>query len=114
MLLGTLGAILLEKMSIGKGMLRGGYRDKAGIGILKINKYSSIETYDTSNLSDQTKFRVNAIIKIEDYFYSEIQERKLMSKKQCKYIAASDYIDNTNCFICNKRRNIYYFFSELY
>ena len=93
MLLGTLGAILLGNMSTGKGMLRGGYRDKEGIGIWKMNKYSSIETYDTSNLSDQTKFRVNAIIKIEDYFYSEIQEKKLMSKKHCKYTAASDYID---------------------
>ena len=97
MLLGTLGAILLGNMSTRKGMLRGGYRDKEGTGILKMNKYSSIGTYDTSNLSDQTKFRVTAIIKIEDYFYSEIQEKKLMSKKHC-----------------NKWRNIYYFFSELY
>ena len=95
MLLGTLGAILLGNMSTRKGMLRGGYRDKEGTGILKMNKYSSIGTYDTSNLSDQTKFRVTAIIKIEDYFYSEIQEKKLMSKKHCKYIAASDYIDKT-------------------
>ena len=37
-----------------------------------MSKYSSIETVDTSNLSDQTKFRLNKIIKIEDYFNSEI------------------------------------------
>ena len=37
-----------------------------------MNKYSSIETVDTSNLSEQTKFTLNKIIKIEDYFNSEI------------------------------------------
>ena len=34
-----------------------------------------------SNLSDQTKFRLKEINKIEDYFNTEIQERKSMSKK---------------------------------
>ena len=34
-----------------------------------------------SNLSDQTKFRLKEINKIEDYFNTEIQERKTMSKK---------------------------------
>ena len=37
------------------------------------------------SLSDQTKFRLNEINKIKDYFNSEIQE---MSKKLSKYIAA--------------------------
>ena len=45
------------------------------------------------NLSDQTKFRLNEINKIKDYFNSEIQERKTMSKKLSKYIDAFDYID---------------------
>ena len=45
------------------------------------------------NLSDQTKFRLNEINKVKDYFYSEIQERKTISKKLSKYIAAFDYID---------------------
>ena len=58
-----------------------------------MNKGSSFETVDTSNLSGQTKFRLNKIIKIEDYFNSEIQERKIMSKKLSKYIAAFDYFD---------------------
>ena len=58
-----------------------------------MNKYSSIETVDISNLRDQTKFRLNEIIEIEDCFNSEIQERKTMSKKLSKYISAFDYID---------------------
>ena len=33
------------------------------------------------NLSDQTKFRLNEINKIKDYFNLEIEERKIMSKK---------------------------------
>ena len=48
-----------------------------------------------SNLSDQTNFRSNEINKIKDYFNSEIQERKIMSKKLSKYIASFDYIDKT-------------------
>ena len=46
-------------------------------------------------LSDQTKFRLNEINKIKNYFNSEIQERKTLSKKLSKYIAAFDYIDKT-------------------
>ena len=45
------------------------------------------------NLSDQTKFRLNEINEIKDYFNSEIQERKIISKQLNKYIAAFDYID---------------------
>ena len=50
---------------------------------------------NTVPLSDQTKFRLNEINKIKNYFSSEIQERKTMSKKLSKYIAAFDYIDKT-------------------
>ena len=57
---------------------------------------NSIEATNTqSNLSDSTKFRLNKINKIKDYFNSEIQERKAMSKKLSKYIAAFDYLDKT-------------------
>ena len=48
-----------------------------------------------SNLSDQTKFRLNEINKIKDYFNAEIQQRKMMSKKLSKYIVAFDYFDKT-------------------
>ena len=61
-----------------------------------MNESNSIELlFNTSNLnlSDQTKFRLNEINKIKDYFHSEIQERKTMSKKLSKDIAAFYYID---------------------
>ena len=48
-----------------------------------------------SNLNDQTKFRLNEINKIKDYFNAEIQERKIMSKKLSKKIAAFDYFYKT-------------------
>ena len=54
-----------------------------------MNKGGSTKAINTSNLSDQTKFRLNKINEIKDYFNFEIQERKIMSK----YIAAFDYID---------------------
>ena len=57
--------------------------------ILRMNKCTWIETTDIyPNLSDQNKFRLNEGNKIKDYFNSEIQERKIMNKKLCKYIAA--------------------------
>ena len=63
-----------------------------------MNKLNSTETQsnlDAIPLRDQTKFRLNEINKIKDYFNSEIQERKTISKKLSKYIAAFDYIDRT-------------------
>ena len=42
---------------------------------------------------DQTKFRLNEINKIKNYFNSEIQERKAISKKLSKYIAAFGYAE---------------------
>ena len=48
---------------------------------------------DKTNLSEQTKFRLSVIIGIEDYFISEINQRKLYSKKLSKYVTAFDYID---------------------
>ena len=48
---------------------------------------------DKTNLTDQTKYRLNEITKIENYFNSEINQRKSCSKKISKYVAAFDYID---------------------
>ena len=48
---------------------------------------------DRTNLTDQTKFRLNEISKIENYFIEEINQRKSCSKKLSKYVAAFDYID---------------------
>ena len=50
--------------------------------ILRINEVNSIETRNKYlDLSDQTKFRLN---EIKDYFNSESQEQKAMSKKLSK------------------------------
>ena len=77
-----------------------------------MNKINSIETQshlDAIPLSDQTKFRLNEINKIKDYFNSEIQERKTMSKKLSKYIAAFDYIDKTLIVSCATSGGINFF-----
>ena len=47
-----------------------------------------------TNITDQTKFRLNEISKIEIYFNSEMNQRKLCTKKLSKYVTAFDYIDN--------------------
>ena len=59
-----------------------------------MNESNSIETIDRTNLTKQTKIRLNKITEIENYFYEEINERKLCSNKLSKYAAAFDYIDN--------------------
>ena len=45
------------------------------------------------NLSEQTKFRLCEIIKIGNCFHQEINQRKLCSKKLCKYATTLDHID---------------------
>ena len=59
-----------------------------------MNECNSIETIDRTNLTEQTKIRLNKIIEIENYFHQEINQRKLCSKKLSKYVTAFDYIDN--------------------
>ena len=58
-----------------------------------MNKCNSIEAIDRTDLSEQTKFRLDEISKIENYFIEEINQRKSCSKKLSKYVAAFDYID---------------------
>ena len=58
-----------------------------------MNEWNSIETIDKTNLTNQTKFRLDEISKIENYFIEEINQRKSCSKKLSKYVAAFDYID---------------------
>ena len=48
---------------------------------------------DRTNLTDQTKFRLNEITKIEHYFNSEINQRISRIKKLSKYVTAFGYID---------------------
>ena len=58
-----------------------------------MNESNSIETIDKTNLTNQTKFRLDEISKIENYFIEEINQRKSCSKKLSKYVADFDYID---------------------
>ena len=46
-----------------------------------------------TNLTDQTKFRLNKISKIEFLFNQKVKQRKSNSKTLSKYVAAFDYID---------------------
>ena len=55
---------------------------------------SSVESTDTSNLSYQ-QFRLIKINEFENYFITEIKDRKLMSKRLTKYIASFDYFDKS-------------------
>ena len=48
---------------------------------------------DKTNLTDLTKFRLNEISQIQNYFNHEINQRKSCSKKLSKYVATFDYID---------------------
>ena len=48
---------------------------------------------DKIKLSDQTKFRLYEIKKIENYSINEINEEKSYSKKLSRYVTIFDYID---------------------
>ena len=58
-----------------------------------MNKCNSIETIDKTNLFEQTKFLLDEISKIENYFIEEVNQGKSCSKKSNKYVAVFDYID---------------------
>ena len=58
-----------------------------------MNKSNSIEAIDKTNLTYQTKLRIDEISKIENYFIEEINRRKSCIKKLSKYVAVFDYID---------------------
>ena len=46
-----------------------------------MNECNSIETVDRTNLTEETKIRLNKITGIENYFHQEINQRKSFSKK---------------------------------
>ena len=58
-----------------------------------MNKRNSIEAIDKIDLSEQTKFRLDEISKIENYFIEELNQKKSCCKKFSKYVAAFDYKD---------------------
>ena len=49
---------------------------------------------EMSELNDLTKFRLDEINNIKEYFNAEIKERKDIIKKVSKYIVAFDYAEN--------------------
>ena len=57
-----------------------------------MNKSNFIEQnkLGRTNLTEQTKFRLDEISKIENSFYQEINQRKSCSKKLSKYVVAFD------------------------
>ena len=57
-----------------------------------MNKSNSVELIDSTNLSQQKKFRLDEKSKIENYFHEQINQRKSWSKKLSKYVATFDYI----------------------
>ena len=60
---------------------------------LRSNKTCS--DLSTISLNDQTKFSLNEINNIKDYFEFENKEREVVIKKMSKYTAALDYTDKT-------------------
>ena len=67
--------------------------------ISKMNKTNSIKAIDKTNLTNQTKFWLDEIGKIENYIIKEINLRKSCSKKLSKYVAVFDYIDQALIFL---------------
>ena len=64
-----------------------------------MNKSNSIEAIHKTDLSEETKFRLDEISKIENYFIEEINQRKSCSKKLSKYVTPFDYIDQALIFL---------------
>ena len=58
-----------------------------------MNESNSMEAIEKTNLTEETKFQLNTIGKIENYFHEEINQRKLCSKKVNKYVTVFDYTD---------------------
>ena len=55
-----------------------------------MNESNSIKAINRTNLTEQTKFRLDELSKIENYFHEEINQKKSCSKKLSRYVAASD------------------------
>ena len=48
---------------------------------------------DQTKLTDQTKFRLYEIKKIDNCFVNDINQQKVYSKKLSRYVTIFDYID---------------------
>ena len=57
-----------------------------------MNECNSIEI-DKTNLTHQTKYKLNKITKIKNYFIEEVNQRKSCIKILSRYVTTFDYID---------------------
>ena len=74
-----------------------------------MNKLRPVKTFSdltTLSINDQTKFRLNQINEIKDYFEFKIKERETVIKKLSKYTAALDYTDKTLIILSATRGGI--------
>ena len=58
-----------------------------------MNKTNSIRAIEKTDLSEQTKFRLDEISKIDNYFIEETNQRKSCSQKLNENVTTFDYID---------------------
>ena len=58
-----------------------------------MNECHSVETTEKTNLTNQTKFRLDEISKIANYLIEEINQTNSCSKTLSRYVAVFDYID---------------------
>ena len=58
-----------------------------------MDKSNSIGAVDKTDLSEQIKFQLDEISKIENYFIEESNQRKSCSQKLNRYVTTFDYID---------------------
>ena len=72
-----------------------------------MNECNSFETIDRTNLTEQTKIRLNEIPEIENYFHEEINQRKWCSKSLSKYVAAFGYLDKVLIAISATSAGVY-------
>ena len=69
---------------------------------------------DKTKLSDQTKYRLYKIKKIENYFINEINERVSYSKKLRKYVNIFYYIDKILIALSATSSSVSYFICKCY
>ena len=65
---------------------------------------------DKTNLTNETKYRLNKISRIENYVNQETNQIQTCSKNLSKYIAAFDYMDKNLIFLSAASDGVCIFF----
>ena len=71
-----------------------------------MNKSNSIVAIVKTNLSEETKFRLDEISTIDNYFIEEINRKKSYSKELNKYVKTFDYIDKILIVLSGTTRGV--------